>query len=228
MNTYANVVVAPSEKSSYNKSFEMPVEFYNNNAGLQSPLQNQASLQAHSPMQSQASFQTHSPMQTHQSPLQNPIQSPIQTQASLQNTSLSNSIIQNPSSKPSWSAPPKVLLVEDDDTCRRLSSKLLQLFGCSFDIAVDGVDAVNRMCGGLKYDIVLMDIVMPNMDGVSATTRIRQFDQSTPIISMTSNITETDCMNYLANGMNDILAKPFNRSSLLGMISRYFKTLLKF
>jgi CheY-like chemotaxis protein len=120
-----------------------------------------------------------------------------------------------------WSAPPKVLLVEDDDTCRRLSSKLLQIFGCNFDIAVDGLDAVNRMNVGYKYDIVLMDIMMPNLDGVSATTRIRQFDQLTPIISMTSNITENDCMTYLANGMNDILVKPFNKSALLGMIKRH-------
>ena len=116
--------------------------------------------------------------------------------------------------------PPKVLLVEDDDICRTLSSKLLGVFGCSFDIAVDGLDAVQRMGIGNRYDLVLMDIVMPNMDGVSATTRIRQFDQSTPIISMTSNTTETDCMTYLANGMNDILAKPFNKDTMLQMISR--------
>ena len=122
---------------------------------------------------------------------------------------------------PKWSAPPKVLLVEDDDTCRRLSSKLLQIFGCNFDIAVDGLDAVNRMNVGYKYDLVLMDIMMPNLDGVSATTRIRQFDQFTPIISMTSNITENDCMTYLANGINDILVKPFNKSALLGMIQRH-------
>lgn len=122
---------------------------------------------------------------------------------------------------PQWTAPPKVLLVEDDDTCRRLSSKLLQIFGCNFDIAVDGLDAVNRMGVGYKYDIVLMDIMMPNLDGVSATTRIRQFDKSTPIISMTSNITDADCMTYLANGMNDVLPKPFNKKTLLGIIQRY-------
>lgn len=57
---------------------------------------------------------------------------------------------------PPWSVPPKVLLVDDDSTCRKLSSKLLQVFGCSFDVAVDGLDAVNRMGVGNKYDIVLM------------------------------------------------------------------------
>ncbi|KAJ3182685.1 kinase-regulated stress-responsive transcription factor skn7 [Geranomyces variabilis] len=122
---------------------------------------------------------------------------------------------------PPWSVPPKVLLVEDDITCRKLSSKLLQVVGCAFDVAVDGLDAVERMGVGTKYDIVLMDIVMPNLDGVTATNRIRQFDQFTPIISMTSNTTENDCINYLANGMNDILAKPFNKHSMLNMIERY-------
>jgi len=62
---------------------------------------------------------------------------------------------------------------------------------------------------------------MPNLDGLQATTRIRQFDQFTPIISMTSNTTENDCMTYLSNGMNDILAKPFSKQGLLDMIQRY-------
>ncbi|KAF9541425.1 hypothetical protein BGW38_009831, partial [Lunasporangiospora selenospora] len=56
---------------------------------------------------------------------------------------------------PSWSMPPKVLLVEDDDTCRRLSAKLLQIFGCPFDVAEDGIAAVGKM-SHQKYDIVLM------------------------------------------------------------------------
>ena len=62
---------------------------------------------------------------------------------------------------------------------------------------------------------------MPNLDGVSATHQIRQFDQLTPIISMTSNTTEDDCITYLATGMNDILAKPFSKASLYQMLERY-------
>lgn len=56
---------------------------------------------------------------------------------------------------PSWAMPPKVLLVDDDDTCRRLSSRLLQIFGCPFDVAEDGMAAVGKM-SHQKYDIVLM------------------------------------------------------------------------
>jgi len=122
--------------------------------------------------------------------------------------------------KPKWSQPPRVLLVEDDAICRALSSKLLKVFGCKIDVAVDGQSAIERM-GDKKYDIVLMDIVMPKIDGVTATNRIRQFDQLTPIISMTSNTTENDCITYFNNGMNDVLPKPFNKNGLLSVLERY-------
>ncbi|KAG0350402.1 kinase-regulated stress-responsive transcription factor skn7 [Podila minutissima] len=126
----------------------------------------------------------------------------------------------NEGSNPIWSMPPRVLLVEDDDICRRLSTRFLQLLGCPFDVAEDGVAAVGKM-SQQKYDIVLMDIMMPKLDGVSATTQIRQFDAMTPIISMTSNTTPNDIMNYFANGMNDILAKPFSNGSLLKMLEKH-------
>ncbi|KAF9192146.1 kinase-regulated stress-responsive transcription factor skn7 [Haplosporangium sp. Z 11] len=125
---------------------------------------------------------------------------------------------------PRWTMPPKVLLVDDDDTCRRLSSRLLQIFGCPFDVAEDGVAAVGKM-SHQKYDIVLMDIMMPKLDGVSATTQIRQFDAMTPIISMTSNTTNNDIMTYLANGMNDILPKPFSKAGLLKMLEKHCQPL---
>ena len=122
--------------------------------------------------------------------------------------------------KTSWAVAPRVLLVEDDPTCRSLSSRLLQIFGCKFDVATDGLAAVNKMNLD-RYDIVLMDIVMPNLDGVSATVHIRQFDQLTPIISMTSNTTDKDVKIYLSTGMTDILPKPFSKSGLLEILQRY-------
>ena len=118
---------------------------------------------------------------------------------------------------PGWAIPPRVLLVDDDAVCRKLSSKFLQVFGCSIDYAVDGMSAVNKM-NLEKYDLVLMDIVMPNLDGVSATSLIRQFDPRTPIISMTSNSGPSELMQYMANGMNDILPKPFTKEGLLNML----------
>ncbi|KAG1849266.1 HSF-type DNA-binding-domain-containing protein [Suillus subalutaceus] len=122
---------------------------------------------------------------------------------------------------PGWAVPPRVLLVDDDAVSRRLSSKFLQVFGCMIDVAVDGVGAVNKM-NLEKYDLVLMDIVMPKMDGVSATNLIRQFDHMTPIISMTSNSKPSEIMTYYSSGMNDILPKPFTKEGLLDMLEVCF------
>ncbi|KAH9832842.1 HSF-type DNA-binding-domain-containing protein [Rhodofomes roseus] len=121
---------------------------------------------------------------------------------------------------PGWAVPPRVLLVDDDAVSRRLSSKFLQVFGCTIDVAVDGVGAVNKM-NLEKYDLVLMDIVMPKLDGVSATSLIRQFDHMTPIISMTSNSKPNEIIKYYSSGMNDVLPKPFTRDGLLDMLEKH-------
>lgn len=65
------------------------------------------------------------------------------------------SIGRRESAVPGWAVPPRVLLVEDDTVCRKLSSKFLEKFGCQIDVAVDGVSAVNKM-NAQKYDLVLM------------------------------------------------------------------------
>jgi len=72
---------------------------------------------------------------------------------------------------------------------------------------LDGLEAVNKMNAGSKYDLVLMDIIMPNLDGVSACHLIRQFD-NTPIIAMTSNIRSDDISMYFQHGMFDHGAVP--------------------
>ncbi|KIO34592.1 hypothetical protein M407DRAFT_88338 [Tulasnella calospora MUT 4182] len=121
---------------------------------------------------------------------------------------------------PAWAVPPRVLLVDDDQVSRKLFSKFLQVSGCTIDVAVDGIGAVNKM-NLEKYDLVLMDIVMPKLDGVSATSLIRQFDHMTPIISMTSNSKPNDVVTYYSSGMNDILPKPFTRESLFTMLEKH-------
>lgn len=101
---------------------------------------------------------------------------------------------------PGWIRSPRLLLVEDDPTCRRIGSKFLYTFQCTVDSALDGLEAVNKLSTDSKYDLILMDIIMPNLDGVSATHLIRQFD-STPIVAMTSNIRSDDISMYFQHGM---------------------------
>lgn len=105
---------------------------------------------------------------------------------------------------PGWIRQPQILLVEDDPTCRRIGGKFLYAFHCSIDSALDGLEAVNKLNAGSKYDLVLMDIIMPNLDGVSATHLIRQFD-NTPIIAMTSNIRSDDISMYFQHGKSSAM-----------------------
>jgi osomolarity two-component system response regulator SKN7 len=118
---------------------------------------------------------------------------------------------------PGWAVPPRVLLVDDDAVVQRLSKRFLQVYGCTTDVAMDGEDAVTKM-NVERYDLVLMDIVMPKLDGVSATHMIRQFDARTPIISMTSASKPVDLIKYFQNGMNDILPKPFSKEGLFEIL----------
>lgn len=101
---------------------------------------------------------------------------------------------------PGWAVPPKILLVDDDAVIRNLSSKFLQVFGCEADIAVDGLSALDKV-NMEKYDLILMDVVMPNLDGITTTNYIRQYDTKTPIISMTSNTFPDDILNYRNSGI---------------------------
>ncbi|KAL2828990.1 putative stress response regulator/HFS transcription factor [Aspergillus cavernicola] len=121
---------------------------------------------------------------------------------------------------PGWARSPRILLVEDDATCRQIGGKFLYSFSCEIDTALDGLEAVNKVQEGSKYDLILMDIIMPNLDGVSACHLIRQFDR-TPIIAMTSNIRSDDIQLYFHHGMDDVLPKPFTRKSLLDMLEKH-------
>lgn len=115
-----------------------------------------------------------------------------------------------------------VLLVEDDAVCIQLCSKFLRKYGCTVEVVTDGLSAITTL-EKFRYDLVLMDIVMPNLDGATATSIVRSFDNHTPIIAMTGNIEDQDLITYLQHGMNDILAKPFTRDDLHSMLIRYLR-----
>ncbi|CAR29098.1 ZYRO0G00484p [Zygosaccharomyces rouxii] len=115
-----------------------------------------------------------------------------------------------------------VLLVEDDAVCIQLCSKFLRKYGCTVEVVTDGLAAISTL-EKFRYDLVLMDIVMPNLDGATATSIVRSFDIHTPIIAMTGNIEDQDLITYLQHGMNDILAKPFTKDDLHSMLIRYLR-----
>ena len=113
-----------------------------------------------------------------------------------------------------------VLLVEDDDVCIQLCRKFLMKYGCTVVVVTDGLSAISAV-EQVKFDLVLMDIVMPNLDGASATSVIRSFDKDTPIIAMTGNYQRNDLVTYLNHGMTDILAKPFTKDDLYMILEKH-------
>ncbi len=119
-----------------------------------------------------------------------------------------------------------ILLVEDNEVNQKVALKMLSTFGLTCDLAVDGVQALN-MCRQRAYDLVFMDLQMPNMDGYEATTAIRAeegLNQNVPIIALTANAFYDVKSQCLKIGMNDFLAKPYKKA-LLGELLANWLTL---
>ena len=115
----------------------------------------------------------------------------------------------------------RILLAEDNDLNAEITTTILENEGLLIDRVVDGVqcvDKIEQMPAG-TYDLILMDIQMPNMDGYQATKLIRQFvdkeKADIPIIAMTANAFEEDKRNAIAAGMNGHMAKPIHVDKLL-------------
>ncbi len=113
-----------------------------------------------------------------------------------------------------------VLVVDDNATNRFVAGKVLELFGCTSEAVVDGRAAVDRVHLG-AFDLVLMDIKMPVMDGVQATRLIRAMSgpvADIPILALTANADPRDEAEYLAAGMNGVAQKPIQPDALLNAI----------
>ncbi|MGI9134067.1 MAG: response regulator, partial [Rhodoferax sp.] len=116
----------------------------------------------------------------------------------------------------------QVLLVEDHPINQKLATSLLQRWGHSVVLAQNGQEAVD-LFGRQAWDLVLMDMQMPVMDGIEATGRIRAMEgagQRVPIVAMTANAMEADRQACLAAGMDEHLVKPFDAAGLRAMVER--------
>ena len=110
----------------------------------------------------------------------------------------------------------RVLLVEDNQLNQILAENILTSVGLDVDIASDGTEAVEKMKSASQdyYDIILMDIQMPQMDGYEATRQIRALEDNEkagiPIVAVTANAFEEDRQIAMEAGMNGHLAKPYD------------------
>jgi len=111
--------------------------------------------------------------------------------------------------------PMRILLAEDNVVNQKVALKILDRMGYRADVAADGREAVQAV-GRQKYDVVLMDVQMPEMDGVEATTKIReQFGDDRPwVIALTANALQGDRERYLGVGMDDYISKPIRVDQL--------------
>ena len=121
----------------------------------------------------------------------------------------------------------RILLTEDNDLNAEIATELLQEEGCTVDRAKDGVECVDMLekAANGTYQIILMDVQMPVMNGYDATKKIRRMDDpqkaNIPIVAMTANAFSEDKQVALDAGMNDHIAKPINMSVLVPTLRKY-------
>jgi signal transduction histidine kinase/ActR/RegA family two-component response regulator len=124
----------------------------------------------------------------------------------------------------------RILLVEDGVDNQRLISLVLQKAGATVSLAANGKEAVEAVSANqpvegqdAPFDLILMDIQMPEMDGHEATRRIRKLGFSGPIIALSAHARESEIQGIIKAGCNEYLAKPIQREGLLRAIERYLR-----
>ncbi|MDX1488531.1 MAG: ATP-binding protein [Acidiferrobacterales bacterium] len=119
----------------------------------------------------------------------------------------------------------RVLLVEDSEQNQELVSTILRAAGHTVDIASDGLAAIDAVQSA-PYDLILMDVQMRRLDGISAAKRIRALDHpacQVPIIALTANVLPQQVNSYREAGMNDFIAKPFTSKHLVASVSSWMQ-----
>ena len=120
----------------------------------------------------------------------------------------------------------RALLVEDNEINQQVAREILGGFGLIVQIAVNGREAVEAVLAGqTAFDVVLMDVQMPEMDGYEATRRLRERfgPEQLPIVAMTAHALESEHQRCLAAGMNDHVPKPIDPDQLVTVLARWIK-----
>lgn len=120
-----------------------------------------------------------------------------------------------------------ILVVDDNQINRLLLNKVITKWGATADFAENGLQAVEKVTLNRNYDVVLMDVYMPEMGGIEATQIIRsnkeEYFQQLPIIALTASMLSTEKDQIGASGMNDYILKPFDPKNLFEKLSVYQK-----
>ena len=117
----------------------------------------------------------------------------------------------------------RILLAEDDINNQNIISKYLNKLGLSVDIANNGQDAIDKTLAH-KYDVILMDMQMPILDGLDATRQLRKNGNNTPIISLTANAMQEDRKKCIDAGADDYLSKPIEFNEFYTTLQKHLPT----
>ena len=121
---------------------------------------------------------------------------------------------------------PKILVVDDEQKIREVIREYSEFNGFEVTEAADGMTAVG-LCKLNDYDLIIMDIMMPKLDGIAATKAIRAMERpdavEIPIIAMTANAFEEDARKCVEAGMNAHLSKPLQMDVVVDTIAEYYK-----
>jgi signal transduction histidine kinase/DNA-binding NarL/FixJ family response regulator len=115
--------------------------------------------------------------------------------------------------------PPKILIVDDNKVNRTVAYQILEKSGCNVDLAEDGKTAI-KLVKKEAYDLIFMDIQMPEMDGVEATKKIKslKIKNLPPIVAMTAYSMEDDDKKFISAGLDDYLAKPIKAKAMISKV----------
>ncbi len=114
----------------------------------------------------------------------------------------------------------KVLLVDDMETNIYVAVGLLKLYGLQTDTASSGFEAVEKIKAGNIYDIIFMDHMMPGMDGMETTERLRSLGYNEPIVALTANAVTKQAELFLSSGFDDFIAKPIDIRQLNAVLNK--------
>lgn len=114
----------------------------------------------------------------------------------------------------------KILVVEDNKINQMISRKMLENRGVYCEIVDNGEDAIELVRNN-KFDMILMDVHLPGINGTIATKKIREFDQTTPVVALTAISLNENRTMLLSYGMNDVITKPFVPEDFYSIISKY-------
>ena len=132
-----------------------------------------------------------------------------------------NNALQASAASPANAPSLRILLVEDDKSCQKLSQCILAKAGFTVETAENGKQALEKFQAG-RFDLILMDMQMPLMDGLAATREIRNLGfRDLPILGLTANVFAADRQRCLDAGMNDWITKPVSPKNMIDKINEW-------